>query len=74
VLSVKTGQLSFLVSALSGKAACCWLEPFHRQSESLLVVEQALLSLEAKPVQPANLCFQCSHLQVDKVLPESVAI
>jgi len=35
-----------------------------------LLVEQALLSVEAKLVQPASPCFQCNHLQVPETLPE----
>jgi len=35
-----------------------------------LLVEQALLSVEAKLVQPASPCFQCNHLQVPENLPE----
>jgi len=57
VLSVKTGQLSFVVSSLCS---------------SLLskLVEQVLLSVEAKLVQPASPCFQCNHMQVPENLPE----
>ncbi len=42
---------------------------FSQNTRSLLV-EQALLSIEAKLVQPASPCFQCNHLQVPENLPE----
>jgi len=42
---------------------------FSQKTRSLLV-EQALLSVEAKLVQPASPCFQCNHLQVPENLPE----
>ena len=42
---------------------------FSQTTRSLLV-EQALLSVEAKLVQPASPCFQCNHLQVPENLPE----
>ncbi len=42
---------------------------FSQKTRSLLV-EQTLLSVEAKLVQPASPCFQCNHLQVPENLPE----
>ena len=39
---------------------------FSQKTMSLLV-EQALLSLEAKLVQAASPCFQCNHLPVPKI-------
>jgi len=42
---------------------------FSQKTRSLLV-EQALLSVEAKLVQPASPCFQCNHLQLPEKLPE----
>ena len=42
---------------------------FSQMTRSLLV-EQALLSVEAKLVQPASPCFQCNHLQMPENLPE----
>jgi len=42
---------------------------FSQKTRSLLV-EQALMSVEAKLVQPASPCFQCNHLQVPENLPE----
>jgi len=42
---------------------------FSQKTRSSLV-EQALLSVEAKLVQPASPCFQCNHLQVPENLPE----
>jgi len=42
---------------------------FSQKTRSLLV-EQGLLSVEAKLVQPASPCFQCNHLQVPENLPE----
>ena len=53
VLSGKTGQLSCLVSSVSSKPKYCELEHFHKKPDSLLV-EQALLSVQAKTVQPAS--------------------
>ena len=44
------------------------------QKTRSLLVEQALLSVEAKLVQPANPCFQCNLLQVPESLPEWLQI
>ena len=46
---------------------------FSQKTRSLLV-EQDLLSVEAKLVQPASHCFQCNHLQVPENLPEWLLI
>ena len=66
VLSGNTGQLSFLVSTFSTKPTYCELQHLHNEPDSLLV-EQALLPVQAKPVQLVNPCFQCSLLQVPKI-------
>ena len=57
VLSCKTGQLSVLVSSFFSKLTNCDLQRFHNKTDSLLV-EQALLTVAAKPVRPANPCVQ----------------
>jgi len=48
---------------------CAGSQSVFTETRSLLV-EQALLSIEAKLVQPASPCFQCNHLQVPENLPE----
>ena len=56
-----------------------WLKQSSKQwgtalnwNANIRLVEQALLPLVAKFVQSARLCFQCSHLHMDQILPESV--
>ena len=55
-MSGKTGQLSCLVSSFSTKPKYCELQHFHKKPHNLLV-EQALLSVQAKTVQPAAPVF-----------------
>jgi len=66
VLSVKSGQLSFVVFQFVKQSSVLLARAFSQTTRSLLV-EQALLSLEAKLVQPAS---PCNPLQVPKKLPE----
>ena len=74
VLSGKTGQLPFPGSSSSSKPAYC--EHFDKEPDSLLV-EQILLLLQAKPVQPASPCCQCNlfqlQIKIAKVLPRRLS-
>ena len=72
VLSVKIGQLSLPVPEFIRGSSHVPAPASSLKSESLLI-EQGLLSLEAKPVQSASLGFQCKHSLVHRSLPESVA-
>ena len=64
-MSGKTGQLSCLVLSFFSKPKYCELQHFHKKPDNLLV-EQALLSVQAKTVQPASPCFQCNLFPVQK--------
>jgi len=63
---VKTGQLSLMDIQFVKQRSVLLARAFSQKTRSSLV-EQALLSLEAKLVQPAS---PCNHLQVLKNLPE----
>jgi len=61
---------AFLYSIQFGKQSSVLSARAFSQKTRSLLVEQGLLSVEAKLVQPASPCFQCNHLQVPENLPE----
>jgi len=63
-------QASFLVQFSVCEAKQCAVSQSISQNTRSLLVEQALLSVEAKLMQPASPCFQCNQLSVPANLPE----